>query len=228
MAGLTIQQAKEMLNAFSSNDMHNTKVHSFQALNIGMQIAASGSESLQCALLLHDIGYLIGNGARYVPKQHAFLGRDWLQVNGISDPEILLPIAYHENDLDLENSCSQDPMFISASEYMQKRLLEYCRIVHEADIIAHMVDLISCPEEKEEMINLDLLRCLEAEELPAYSAIRSINEQILYMLCGIVLIRRPDSIAFLRREKILQLLINKLPEELRNTVLDSMPPRYLT
>lgn len=218
METLNLEWAMQLLNSFPSDDPHHTRSHSMNVLKIGMELLpSSGSDALECALLLHDIGHFLINGDR---EHHAAIGYDYLFAMGVRDPKILLPIAYHEHDQALEQACTQDAMFTAAPLVEQREILRFCRIVHEADILAHMIAFLKYPPCPEPHWNSSLLRKFETDILPNHSEVVNTNDEILYLLCGLSLLRLPESHSMLQHNKIIVRLANLLPGACRSTVLE--------
>lgn len=223
---LTLREARHMLLTFSANDSHHTVQHSLDTLRIGRQIAGTRlTQALACALVLHDIGYFIEDDATN-PSGHSIRARRYLEKQGIQQPEILLPIACHEADDKLEMICRADTLFPTQDEKRGQKILWSCMLLCEADIISHMQELLTELPSENENYSACFLLYLESGLLPSSVEVIFPCDRILYLLCGLALIRLRESFCYLWETKLVHQLILRLPEGCRSRVSEIIHEKY--
>lgn len=227
MADITLQQAQDILASFPADDKHHTIQHSIDVLYIGQQIAGPHiTQALECALLLHDIGHFLEDDTNN-PIGHGRLASKFLEEYGISAPEILLPVACHEDNEYLEEACYKDLLFQKQGQDLKREILWNCRIVCEADIISHMRDILKENHVDDEYYNnMHFLNLLESGMLPTPDAVVHPYDKIMYILCGISLIQTQESIIYLKKEALVQQLLSRLPVRYRSRISEIVYLKY--
>lgn len=226
MENMTLQQAQNVLAIFPEDDEHHTVRHSRDVLYVGQQIAGNHlTQALKCALLLHDIGHFMKDDKEN-PVGHEKLARIFLEGQGIHEPEILLPVACHEANERLEEVCCEDTLFQKQSQKVKREILWNCRIVCEADVISHMREILIEAHLNDEYCSRHFLNLLESEQLPAPDAAVCQNDRMLYLLCGLSLIHLQESIAYLKKEKLVQQMVSRLPNRYRSHVSEIIHVKY--
>lgn len=226
MENMTLQQAQKILATFPADDEHNTVQHSRDVLYVGRQIAGKHlTQALECALLLHDIGHFFEDDKKN-PVGHDRLARFFLEEQGIHVPEILLPVACHEANERLEKMCCEDALFQKQKQKLKREILWNCQIVCEADIISHMREILKETHMASECFSKHFLNLLESGQLPTPNAVVYPNDRILYLLCGLSLIHLKESIAYLKKEKLVQQLVSRLPNRYRNHISRIIRVKY--
>lgn len=226
MENMTTQQAQNILATFPADDEHHTVQHSRDVLYVGQQIAGKHlTQPLECALLLHDVGHFFEDDKKN-PIGHARLARIFLEEQGICVPEILLPVSCHEANEHLEKVCCKDVLFQKQNQKLKREILWNCRIVCEADIISHMREILKETHLDDEYCSKHFLDLLESEQLPTPDAVVYPNDRILYLLCGLSLIRLKESAAYLEKEKLVQHLVSHISSRCRTHISEIIRVKY--
>lgn len=226
MENLTLKKAQAVLAAFPADDGHHTVQHSKDVLYVGQQIAGNRlTQALECALLLHDIGHFFKDDDKN-PVGHGLLARLYLEDLGVHTPEILLPVAYHEANESIEKKCLEDDVFQRQDTKSKIEILWNCQLVCEADIISHMHEMLKKPNSGDECFSWHFLDLLGSGQLPTPDMVVYRNDQILYLLCGLSLVHLPESVAYLKRKKIVPQLVSCLPNSCQANILKITREKY--
>jgi len=104
------------------------------------------AEKLRITALLHDLGRLrevdpqkaeiILFQSKY-PYTHSYVSYQMLQEKGVTDPEILLPVRYH-NLGTFETGLGEDPLFKDLSASEQDRIRLMWLLMMDADTLGNM------------------------------------------------------------------------------------------
>lgn len=200
----------ESINA--ANDKEHIKLkndHSLDCLNIVLKIKPF-NHTCAIAALLHDIGKIYEYD-KDKESLHALIGYQYLKDNFTTNPLILLPIKYHENDLDWYQKLLKDNEFKNQNWLIKKRVLEYSKIVRDVDIISNM-KFLSEKELKQHniSINKQLIKYLNEGNIGKKELIHNEYDEIIYILCGLNIIYSKQSINYLKKHEIVTSLIKKL------------------
>ena len=162
-------------------------------------------------VLLHDIGCFCEYD-KTGSFDHALYGYHFLKSINIQDPVILLPIKYHENDIDWQIQLKRDKEYQESKEEQKKDIIEGCCLVRDIDIISNMKIILNtsttgiCDLD----CNSDLIHALASENIGNKEDIENEYDKITYILCGLSLLTFTESIEYLRKYKIVSGLIQKL------------------
>lgn len=162
------------------------------------------------AILLHDIGRFICENDSDV--NHANVGYLYTKKKYSNSPIYFLPIKYHEDDLDWETKLKNDSDFTKCTKETKNKIVECCSIVKDIDIISNMKMIISekyCNCEQE-TINKNLINLLFQKRIGKKEMINSVYDKIVYILCGLNLIRNVKSFEYIQTKKIIEKSINKM------------------
>jgi hypothetical protein len=134
-------------------------------------------ETLSAAALLHDLGRLkevdvntceIRLFQNYCPYTHSEISYEILRSKGVDDPQILLPVRYHDR-YHLEKGLGADGMFLACQPAEQEQLVYMWRLLIDADRLGNlmyikqhsfrgMVEEISPRYHSEAMISAEMKR----------------------------------------------------------------------
>lgn len=217
-----IKKAKEILfeeftdnlnkcNSLERKYLINKYNHSYDCLGILKKIHPIIFFKYAPSILLHDIGRFseynsLGN------FDHAKYGYNLLKSYYIKDPLVLLPIKYHEDDLDWYLNIQKDREYLLCSKIKRKRIIKSCCLVRDIDIISNMKTLAinSISNDNIEKINLDLVIQLKNKNISIRDNAFNEYDEIVYILCGLGLITFDKSFSYLKKNRIVEKLITKL------------------
>lgn len=197
------------------NYIRDKYMHSFSTLCTGKNILKGECEiELQYALLLHDIGRFFAKTAKQ-QKIHAELGYQYLKSLSIGDQKILLPIRYHENDMDWKDLLHADENYICLSRKEKKIVEYYCTLVKDSDIIANMYEVKKkYPDSGIYPFSNTLKKKFLNRLLPEQEEVIFPGDTILYMLCGLSLITLEESHQYIKQTQIARDLAKRLKSKL--------------
>lgn len=188
---------------------HKNKLkHSFYILKIAKQINSGVATQCYKTFLLHDIG-------RFVhplnDNNHAFVGYKILKHDYKMKEQYILPIKYHECDIDWENRLSQDDMFEDLSLEDKKKVIYLTKLLKDADVISNMMSL----NNKKNIINFSITQLEYLDNFLHDSICRKYEytthaDDLIYILCGIYILNLDESKQFVKDKKIVIKILQKL------------------
>lgn len=217
-----IKEAKEILskefntnlkkcNSLERKYLVNKYNHSYDCLDILKDICPITFFKYAPTILLHDIGrfYEYNNHKGF---DHAKYGYSLLKRYYIKDPVVLLPIKYHEDDLNWYLNIQQDQEYLLCSKLKRKKIIKLCHLIRDVDIISNMkiLTISSISNSNIDNINLDLIIRLRNKDIGTRENVFNEYDEIVYILCGLSLITFNKSFRYLKRNRIIERLITKL------------------
>lgn len=212
--GLT--KAKKYLtskyNLCKKNELSNIKYnHLIDCLNILKFYKITDYINYGQAVILHDIGRLYENESKATEFDHAEYGYKLLKKEFTNRPIVLLPVKYHEEDLTWHNLIQNDLEFLNCSKKQKKKIIYGCKLVRDIDIISNMKYIVKqdlkCKKVKS--INEKIIENLCNGEISTKEDIHNAYDEISYILCGLNLLSYKKSFKYLKKYKIVEMLINK-------------------
>lgn len=163
------------------------------------------------SVLLHDIGRFYEPNFKIENFNHAKYGYNLLKKEFTSNPIVLLPIKYHEDDLEWEKLLFNDIEFLKCSSYDKEKIIKCCKLVRDIDIISNMKALLKdeLKSEKINNINKNIVNKLYNGEIAIKEDICNKYDEISYMLCGLNLLSLSKSFKYIKKYKIVNKLIKK-------------------
>lgn len=204
---LSIENNKnyKLLKSLNNND--NVFNHLIDCTNILIDIYKDNYEDYIAPVMLHDIGKFIDKN-NY--KKHPSVAYEYLLNNYTNDSCILLPIKYHENDLDWRELIKNEPLYIESKE---KEKIEFlCTLVRDIDIISNMKKLDHEYSKENIELNIELVSLLENKKISQTINIENDYDKILYILCGLSLIENNECLEYIKENNIVKKLLLRLDE----------------
>jgi hypothetical protein len=134
-----------------------------------------------------------------------------LKKNYTKNPLILLPIKYHESNLNILEELQREKQFLKLSNKLKSEIIECSEIVRDIDIISNMKFIINNNSNEEvNSVNYKLVEILEDGGLGDKDLIKNKYDEIVYILCGISIISDRYSIKYIKKHNIVGKLIKKL------------------
>lgn len=167
-------------------------------------------------VLLHDIGRFY-EYKKINNFHHEDFGYEYLNKNYTNDPLVLLPIKYHEKDLNWKELLINEKEYKSLSLIKRNEIIECSEILRDIDVISNMKSIAKYKKKtKVKEINLDLLNDLKTFKLAEKESIKNKYDEIVYILCGLNIISQENSWKYLKEHKIIEKLIKLLYKLLDN------------
>lgn len=229
-----LKKAEEYLNlkysSASKNKLTNIKYeHMIDCLNILKFYNLLNYLSYGSAVLLHDIGRFYESESKVNNFDHAKYGYKLLKKDFTTNPIILLPIKYHEEDLKWKTLLYNDKDFLNCSKFKKKKIIKCCMLVRDIDIISNMKNLIvhDFKDEKVNHINKQIIQKLYNGKISTKEEIYSEYDEISYILCGLNLLSFRKSFRYIKKYKIVDALKNKQLKMISdNQIYDSTIAMY--
>lgn len=221
--GIRLKKAKYFLDLkytlTSKNELSETKYnHLIDCLNILKFYNLLNYLNYGQAILLHDIGRFYENNSKTPKFNHANFGYDILKSEFTNNPIVLLPIKYHEEDLKWQKLLFNDVEFLKCSTFNKKKIIKCCKLVRDIDIISNMKNLAKekCKNSDINEINDKIINNLYNGQIGKKEDIYNEYDEISYILCGLNLLSFRKSFKYIRKHKIIELLIQKQLNMVKN------------
>lgn len=186
--------------------------HSLEVYKIARKIDKKLAVKYSAAFLFHDIGRFYGTDSK--DFNHADFGYRLLKKSGWFNNFIILPILYHESDLNwkelINKHCKSEKMSTEDIEIIS----DLCALLKDADLIANMRGI--CKEKIiQQTHNIKISytnfnNFMNNKICIAQPKSKQQFNKITYILCGLSIINLPKSKIFLKNERIVADLIAKL------------------
>lgn len=163
------------------------------------------------SVILHDFGCF--SEFYYKEKiDHARLGYNLLKEKNIFNTAILLPIKYHEEDVNWELLLDNDEQYQKYSKKQKEQIYYNCIIVRDIDIISNMKQIVSEKANSKNIssYNSKLVKLLKENKIGKKEFIENDFDKIIYILCGLNLILLDESREYIKKHKIIEKLIKRL------------------
>lgn len=159
-------------------------------------------------ILLHDIGRFYENDSKNEDFDHAMYGYKLLKKEFSNNPKILLPIKYHEEDLNWKELLFKDAEFLENSWVSKIKIIKGCKLVRDIDIISNMKNLTEQKYNNEEFsyINENIIDKLYNGKIGIKEDIYNKYDEISYILCGLNLLSFNQSFRYIKKNKIIEQL----------------------
>ena len=196
----------------SKNKLSNMKYsHLIDCLNILKFYNIKNYLRYGPAVLLHDIGRFYEEDSELAKFNHAEYGYNLLKNEFTDNPIILFPVKYHEEDIEWEKLICNDLNFLNCSKGQKRKIMYGCKLVRDIDIISNMKNLArqNLTDEKVEQINEKIIDNLYNGDISVKEDILNKFDEISYILCGLNLISYSKSFKYIRKYKIVEMLIDK-------------------
>lgn len=185
--------------------------HSLEVYKIAKKIDNKFAVKYSAAFLLHDIGRFYGTDSK--DFNHADFAYRLLKKSGWFNNFILLPILYHESDLNwkelINKHCKSEKMSTEDIEIVSN----LCALLKDADLIANMRGIF-----KEKIVQqthnikisyANFNNFMNNKIRIAQPTSKQQINKITYILCGLSIINLPKSKVFLKNQRIVADLITK-------------------
>ena len=209
-----IKKAKQFLelkySSTSKNEIFEIKYnHLIDCLNILKFYGYLNYLNYGASILLHDIGRFYEFKNKKI--DHAKYGYNLLKQEFTNNPIILLPIKYHENDLEWQQLLLNDKEFLCCSKHNKSKIIKCCKLVRDIDIISNMKYLASKEYHNQKInhINKKIIDKLYSNDISIKEEIYNEYDKISYILCGLNLISYKRSFKYLKKYKVIELLMQK-------------------
>ena len=199
-------------NESSKNNLSKIKYdHLIDCLNILKYYNIKNYLCYGSAILLHDIGRFYEKDSDSLKFDHAEYGYNLLKAEFTNDPLVLLPIKYHEEDTEWRRLINIDSYFLNCSKKQKEKSIKGCKLVRDIDIISNMKNLgrKNLKNWKVGIINEKIIDNLYNDRISVKSDILNEYDEISYILCGLNLISYNRSLKYIKKEKVVDKLINK-------------------
>lgn len=184
--------------------------HSYDCLKILKSIAFKKYLKYSSSILLHDVGRFY-EYKKIDNFKHAQYGYLILKKNYTKNPLILLPVKYHESDLNWLEELYLDKEYLNCNYYYRKEIIKCCQLVRDIDVISNMKSILNSSTNKQaDDINYKLIKVFKNGDLARKEMIKNEYDQIIYILCGLSIITDKASYRYLKKKKIVKELIEKL------------------
>lgn len=125
-----------------------------------------------------------------------------------SNPRVLLPIKYHEEDLKWKELLCNDKEFLNCSWISRKKIIKGCKLVRDIDIISNMKTLSKQKSINQKVCNVNtkIIDQLYNDNIGSKENIYNKFDEISYILCGLNLISFKRSFKYIKKYKIIEQL----------------------
>lgn len=186
--------------------------HSYDCLKILKKYDNARFKNYAIAMLLHDIGRFF-EYKKYKNFEHSYYGYKYLKKYYTQNPHILLPIKYHEKDLEWKAELSKDKEFLSINLNGRNELQIGCLYVREIDVISNMKYILKNKiHDRNCMINDELVSNVDLGKLAEKDQIKNDADEIIYILCGLNIFETQQGKRYLKKYKIIKKMLNKLEQ----------------
>ena len=212
MKAITILENEFKKNHANANEelkvlLERKLKHCYATLKIASSIF-SLSQAQKDMLLLHDIGRFnqFEDSATY---SHAVFGSELLKGRGF-DIEVVLPIKYHETDIDWQRHILNDSDYVNLPDEKKRAVLFNTALLKDIDIIANMEEQVGGKVTPSKRINPIVLNNLSNGAIcDSRSDVRGEVDRILYILCGLFVINLDESKRYINKKRIARRLFDK-------------------
>lgn len=195
-------------NSYQEKKYMKIKVkHSFDCLKILKKWFPKLYKEYLSAVLLHDIGRF-SEYKKIQNFKHEDYGCEFLKEKCINNPLIILPIKYHEKDLNWKEIIMKEKEYLECSLKTKQKIIECSEVLRDIDVISNMKSFTKNKCGKEiQNINYTLLNKLKTGELAEKEDIKNEYDEIVYILCGLSIISNQNSWNYLKKYRIVEKLI---------------------
>lgn len=208
------QQYKKIL--LLSGDSNKTYIidkynHLYDCLKILKKVKGKRYFKYSVPVLLHDIGRFIDNSEQD-DNAHANRGYLFLKTNFTNNPMHLLPIKYHEDDLNWKIEIKKAKEYITSSNQEKEEIVSCCKLVRDIDIISNMKIILKekIKISNKNKINKELMTLFCNQKIGKKELINNDYDKILYILCGLNLIENEECLKYIKKNQIIYKLIDKM------------------
>lgn len=170
------------------------------------------------AVLLHDVGRFYEADSKNKRFNHALYGYELIKKELSNNPQILLPIKYHEEDLNWKKLLFNDIEFLKSSWIKKTKIIKGCKLVRDIDIISNMkyFSKQKFDNEKTNHINKKLIKKLYNGQIGKREDIHNNYDEISYILCGLNLLSFRRSFKYIKEKKIIEQLKHNQMNMIKN------------
>lgn len=219
---ISIKIAKKMLKNELNHYLHyynkiqkkyvkNKYKHSLDCFHILKDMFPKTYKLYAPSVILHDFGRF----SEFYHKEkidHARLGYNLLKEKKIFNTATLLPIKYHEEDINWQLLLDNDEQYQKYNKKQKEQIYYSCIIVRDIDIISNMKQIIfeKINSKNISSYNSELINLLKENKIGKKEFINNDFDKIVYILCGLNLIVLKESREYIKKHKIIEKLIKRL------------------